>query len=66
MSCRAGSVVELALDLSGSSCPECVLPKDMLVDVLTGRLAAAAPDITEVRLDDPREATGDQPAAPSR
>ncbi|MHB1583610.1 MAG: hypothetical protein ACYCU7_08065 [Acidimicrobiales bacterium] len=50
-----GSVVALALDLSGSTCPECVLPKDLLVEMLTGRLSAVDPDITEVRLDDPRE-----------
>jgi hypothetical protein len=50
-----GSVVELALDLSGSTCPECVLPKDLLVEMLAERLSAADPDITEVRLEDPRE-----------
>ncbi len=51
----AGSVLELSLDLSNSECPECVLPAELLVDLLTTRLAEADPDITEIKLHDPRQ-----------
>jgi hypothetical protein len=47
--------VDLELDLSQSSCPECVLPKAMLVEIITAKLATAAPDVSHVRLHDPRE-----------
>jgi hypothetical protein len=50
-----GSVLELSLNLSNSECPECVLPAQLLVDMLTARMAEADPDITEIRLHDPRE-----------
>lgn len=60
-----GPVAELVLDLSGSTCPECVLPKDLLVEMLTSRLSAADPDITEVRLDDRRDPREAEPAPPS-
>jgi hypothetical protein len=53
-----GSVIELSLDLSNSECPECVLPAQLLVDLLTTRLAEADPDITEITLHDPREGDG--------
>jgi Fe-S cluster biogenesis protein NfuA len=47
--------VDLELDLSQSSCPECVLPKAMLLEIITAKLAAAAPDVSHVELHDPRE-----------
>jgi Fe-S cluster biogenesis protein NfuA len=47
--------VELELDLSESSCPECVLPKAMLLEIITAKLATAAPDVGHVQLHDPRE-----------
>jgi hypothetical protein len=50
-----GSLIELSLDLSNSECPECVLPAQLLLDLLTARLADADPDITEIRLHDPRQ-----------
>jgi hypothetical protein len=54
----AGAEVELELDLSESSCPECVLPKAVLVEIVTAKLAAAAPEAWQVRLHDPREPDG--------
>jgi hypothetical protein len=57
-----GSLIELSLDLSNSECPECVLPAQLLVDLLTTRLAEADPDITEIRLHDPREGDGPPPS----
>jgi hypothetical protein len=50
------STVTIELDLSESSCPECVLPKDLLVDILSTRLQEADPDLRTVQLVDPREA----------
>ena len=47
--------IEIDLDLSHSSCPECVLPKAMLLEIITAKLATAAPDVWHVRLHDPRE-----------
>ena len=58
----AGSAIELTLDLTNSSCPECVLPADLLLELLTTRLAEADPDITGVTLHDPR-LTSDLPAS---
>jgi hypothetical protein len=52
----ATSVIELSLDLTNSTCPECVLPADLLLELLTARLAEADPDITKVTLHDPRQA----------
>ena len=53
-----GSCIELALDLSGSTCPECVLPKELLIELVATRLAEVDPDISEVRLHDPRATDG--------
>ena len=49
------SRLEVQLDLTNSSCPECVLPKELLLELLTTRLAEVDPDISDVRLHDPRE-----------
>ena len=57
-----GSSIELSLDLSNSECPECVLPAELLVDLLTTRLAEADPDITHITLHDPREGDGTPPS----
>ena len=39
-----------------------MLPAQLLIDLLTTRLAAADPDITEIRLHDPREGGGTPPS----
>ena len=52
----SASAVTIELDLSASDCPECVLPKDLLVDILASRLQESDPDLREVELIDPREA----------
>ncbi len=56
------SQIELWLDLSNSDCPDCVLPRDLLLDLLRTRLTEADPDITIVHLDDPR-VSGDHPVS---
>lgn len=55
------SGVTIELDLSQSSCPECVLPRDLLVDILSSRLQEVDPDLRAVDLVDPREADGAVP-----
>ena len=50
--------VRLELDLSRSSCPECVVPKELLVEILAANLATVAPDVGAIELLDPREGVG--------
>lgn len=54
---RSATSIEavLELDLSRSSCPECVLPKALLIQIIGNRIAATAPDIETIELVDPRE-----------
>jgi hypothetical protein len=47
--------IRLELDLSASTCPECVVPKDLMLDILGASLAKADPDIVHIELHDPRE-----------
>ena len=50
----------LRLDLTGSTCPECVVPRELMLDILRANLATADPDIRHVDVNDPRE-TGELP-----
>jgi hypothetical protein len=54
----SASEVTIELDVSKSECPECVLPRELLVDILSSRLQEADPDLRTVELIDPREADG--------
>ena len=47
--------LKLALDLTNSTCPECVVPKALMLEILQANLATLDPDIRTVELDDPRE-----------
>lgn len=47
--------ITLELDLSNASCPECVIPRELLVDIYRSRLNEADPDILSVVIIDPRE-----------
>jgi hypothetical protein len=49
------STVVLDLDLTGANCVECVLPHDLLVDIVRTRLTESDPDIRNVELRDPRD-----------
>jgi hypothetical protein len=53
---RSETSLLLELDLTNSDCPECVVPKDLLLDILRTNLATADPDMRDVDLHDPREA----------
>lgn len=50
--------ISLELDLSQSSCPECVVPKDLMIDILRSNLATGDPDIRDIDVVDPREDEG--------
>jgi hypothetical protein len=52
---EAAGSLRLALDLADSECPECVLPADLLLDIIRKRLTAADPDLADIELEDPRE-----------
>ena len=47
--------LRLLLDLTNSTCPECVVPKDLMLEILATNLATLDPDIQHIELDDPRE-----------
>lgn len=52
---RSATALHLELDLTNSSCPECVVPKDLMLEILATNLATADPDIQRIELVDPRE-----------
>lgn len=52
--------LHLELDLSRSSCPECVVPKELMLEILVSRVALVDPDVRTIELHDPRE-----PASPT-
>lgn len=49
------SALALKLDLSASECPECVLPKSVILEIVRARVAESCPDVRAVTLEDPRE-----------
>lgn len=49
------TALHLELDLSASSCPECVVPKDLMLEILRSRVVLVDPDVRTIELDDPRE-----------
>lgn len=53
----AGSI-SLRLVLEGSSCEECVMPREFLEQIALDMLRKHAPDLASVSIDDPREHPG--------
>jgi hypothetical protein len=53
--------IRLELDLSASNCPECVVPSELLLEILTANLAEADPDIRQIDLQDPRDGVSSVP-----
>ena len=49
------TALRLELDLSGSECPECVVPKELMLEILVSRVALVDPDVRTIELHDPRE-----------
>jgi len=56
------SSLSLTLDLTGSTCPDCVVPKPLMLDILRANLAESDPDITQIEIHDPREDEGYEPS----
>ena len=52
---RSETSLLLELDLTNSECPECVVPKDLMLDILRNKLVIADPDIRQIELFDPRD-----------
>jgi Fe-S cluster biogenesis protein NfuA len=50
-----GTTAHLRLLLVEAGCAECLLPRPMLEEVALKLLRPTAPDLTRVRIDDPRE-----------
>ena len=49
------TALRLELDLSESECPECVVPKELMLEILVSRVALVDPDVRTIELHDPRE-----------
>jgi hypothetical protein len=52
---RSETSLRLELDLTNSECPECVVPKELLLDILRKNLTTVDPDVHDIDLHDPRE-----------
>ena len=52
---KSPTALRLELDLTESTCPECVVPRSLILEILTSRVAIVDPDIRTIELDDPRE-----------
>lgn len=51
-----GGTVDLRLKVEDASCAECVMPQDILEELLREAIASAGHPVERVRLDDPRVA----------
>ena len=50
-----GTTARLRLLLVEAGCAECLLPRPILEEIALKLLRPTAPDLTEVRIEDPRE-----------
>ena len=46
--------VRVTVDISGSNCVECIIPPDLLADMIGDAINRATPSRVEVLVDDPR------------
>ena len=53
-----GSTVNLQLVLEGANCVECVMPREILEQIALDVVQRRAPDVSTLRIDDPRERPG--------
>jgi len=51
---EANARVRVAVDISGSNCPECIIPPDLLADMLTDAINRSYSSLVAVDVDDPR------------
>ncbi len=52
----ASGVASLPLRIEASECPECIVPGRLLANLVDSSVKAGLPDVTAIRLDDPRRA----------
>jgi hypothetical protein len=57
------ATLALELDLTQSECPECVVPKQFIVDIVTARFSETGDPAPAISLFDPREEPGWEPRA---
>ena len=57
------AALALELDLTESDCPECVVPKDFIVQIVAARFAEGGGDVPRIDLFDPREEPGYEPGS---
>ena len=55
------STLALELDLTESECPECVVPKQFIIDIVAARFAETGEPAPAITLFDPREEPGWEP-----
>jgi hypothetical protein len=51
---EANALVRVAVDISGSNCPECIIPPDLLADMLTDAINRSYSSRVDVDVHDPR------------
>ncbi len=51
---EANARVRVAVDISGSNCPECIIPPDLLAAMLTDAINRSYSSLVAVDVDDPR------------
>lgn len=51
---EANARVRVAVDIAGSNCPECIIPPDLLADMLADAINRSYSSQVEVEVDDPR------------
>jgi hypothetical protein len=52
----AEGVISLRLTLDNVTCPECILPPEMLRQIASDFMRRSVPGVTLVKIEDPREA----------
>lgn len=52
------AALALELDLTESECPECVVPKQFIVEIVAARFAEHGDPVPDITLFDPREEPG--------
>ena len=51
---EANARVRIAVDIASSNCPECIIPPDLLADMLADAINRSYSSRVEVEVDDPR------------
>lgn len=54
----APGTVRARLLIDSAECAECILPRHLLEEIVTGRLRRSVPGVQTVSIDDPREGAG--------